>query len=336
MQSLDSRLADLFNEDGATTDVKRLAREASDSDSESDTDLIKRANRLLDMKTDDVLPGLGDLDQVENSNKKEDTKDTGVKKEENEVKVETDVSAKQPFSEPSVAPIQMSSANQSIPVIGGLARLSQPITDGSSTPTLDEAPYSPPPKTYMPTSLPGGLPVPTYGGDALSFLTKIMGNPVKPDTSLTQNPPATSAVTQPSVSANPVYGSWPVPPPTWPPANPLPAPTTISSPIWTSTSPLPTLPPPPTFTWPTSSDQALPSPWQGLSSTVSNQPASIPNPPASSVTTQATNSNLPMMQPPNHALFQRPPLPAFSDTPVATAPPPAKKGKWDVKDTDYR
>ena len=318
MQSLDSRLADLFNEDGTAAELKSQT-EASESDSDSDTDLIKRANRLLDLKTTNLLPGLGDLDQVSEpvTNEQKIASETLPQQTENKTEIVKDtihdtlVATTQDTTsalEKTLTPV----VNHAIPVIGGMSRVAAPLNDGSSTPTLDEKPYSPPsaPNPYIPPPLVAGMPSHApYGGDALSFLSKIMGNPAKADVVSTASTPTptTPAITQPSpVTANTLYGNWATPP-TWAPANSL-TPSTIASTsqysqhnLWSSPPPLPNLPPPPTFSWSGKPDPSLPPPWQNLASAMARPsqlsateaPTHTANLPTSAVTITNSGTSMP-------------------------------------------
>jgi len=294
MQSLDSRLADLFNEDGTAAEIKSQT-EASESDSDSDTDLITRANRVLDMKQNvNVLPGLGDLDQVTEPVDKEEkaTVEDPPQTSENKIDIAgdanrvTSISTTQEntssYTETTLTPV----LNQAIPVIGGISRVAVHMNDGSSTPTLDEKPYSPPAasKVYVPP--PPAAPV-AFSGDALSFLSKIMGNPAKPDVPSTESTHAPT-VTQPSpVTATTPYATWPRVPPTWPPTNPI-TPSTVAGNLWSSPPPLPTLPPPPVFSWSGHPDSSLPPPWRNLTSTV----ARLPRPTATEAPTQTVGASI--------------------------------------------
>ena len=353
MQSLDSRLADLFNEDGTATEIKSQT-EVSESDSDSDTDLIKRANRLLDMKQTNLLPGLGDLDKVAEPAQQEQMTLAAPIKTESVEKAEDgkinssifSVTAKSSSgaTEVTFTPV----VNQAIPVIGGISRVAAPINDGSSTPTLDEKPYSPPgaSKAYISSTSRGATVPVTYGRDALSFLSKIMGNPTKPDLRSTESTsvPTPTAVTQQSpITANTIYANWPTPPPTWPPTNTH-TNTTIASNLWSSPPPVPTLPPPPVFSWSSNHDQTIPPlPWQNLSSSAPRPaqtpatktlPANTVAPIAAVATVNSTGANVPAPQSLNSKSTVL--RSSFSDASIGAAPPPAKKNKWDVKDTDYR
>ena len=333
MQSLDSRLADLFNEDGTTTELKSQT-EASESDSDSDTDLIKRATRVLDMKQNNMLPGLGDLDKVSESTSQEQeaviksaTANAAIDVKVNvniNSEVKTVSSAKSNVlvaTEATFAPLANQAteatfaplANQAIPVIGGIARVA----------------------VYIPPPVAAPAPV-AYGGDALSFLSKIMGNAPKPNMVSTESTPVPSqpVVTQPSpITAN--Y-SWPTRPPVWPHTNPLSS-STVANSLWSSPPPLPTLPPPPVFSWAGKPDPGLPTQWQNVSSTIATPPQipSIDPPISSSSVPVATSTNSVVAQPPLKSIS---PSQAsnFGEPPATTAPPPSKRSKWDIKDTDYR
>ena len=352
LQSLDSRLADLFSEEGNQEANRQTADE---SDSESDTDLISRANRVLGTKEEDVLPGLGDLDQIKASS---DIIQGSITQSGSVISVEStgelranesDLNAAMSNanvtissrSEISTSLLSLfSTSNQSIPVIGGLSRPIPPMVDGSSTPTLDEEPYEPPSsKPFLPVSVdPPVAPTPTYNSDALSFLSKLMATSKTSDINKTDSnsvpTPPTNATLQPHVSTNTAYGTYATPPPVWPPANPPVIASTVSSQIWSSPPPLPSLPPPPVFSWPPNPDPTLPPPWSSIASSSSNlaqtdSDSRSLSSPVSTSTNAYSSSVEPAALRHNHEPSPHSRLPLPNE-------PPIKKGKWDVKDTDYR
>ena len=320
MQSLDSRLADLFNEEGAGKS------QAEESDSGSDSELIKRANRLLDMKSESILPGLGDLDEVENNNIADQSQ-----------AVEELPASQLDVAKPSTVTSAMTpSDNQSIPVIGGLSRIAVPMNDGASTPTLDEQPYNPPAYNVQPE-----ISTSSFGSDALSFLTKIMGNAAKPEANVAES--STLPAAQPSSHLFPTYA----PLPSWPPVNP-PAvasttpsgePSTGVSNVWSSTPAPSAMPPPPIFSWTPSADPSLPPPWPSPTLMRPSVQATVPpisTSPVASVNSTST-SFVGTPQPSYGAPPQSSSFGATLPTPASLAtipndlntPPAAKKSKWD-------
>ncbi|XP_076805371.1 uncharacterized protein LOC143449165 [Clavelina lepadiformis] len=279
-QSLESRLADIFN-DAVVAGADKVQSAASvESDSDSDTSkLIKRATASASEKNlgATFLPGLGNLDEIKPSDIKlsivNDTKPPSSKYQSASAGTNITTSSHNNSQPPTTVNQASSSAtNQSIPVIGGLTRVSGPPLDGSSTPTLDENPYTSTTQ-YNINSHSGIISPPRFSGDALTFLTRFMGQATKTELNSSE---AASVAVLPSnptpSSADGHYHSWPPTTqstndisPTWMPAWPRQAPLPQSWPQ-PGLPPLPPAsftsvalpPPPPVFSWPSAGVPSLP------------------------------------------------------------------------------
>nr|CAB3265744.1 regulation of nuclear pre-mRNA domain-containing protein 2-like [Phallusia mammillata] len=161
-QSLDSRLADLFNNATPGETDKPI------SDSESDVGEIPKdpeTKPQIPQTSTSLLPGLGGLTEITSSI-------PGLNATPSEtVSIIAPINTTQSTVE--------GNSSHAIPVIGGSLRaLTSTTQDGSSTPTLDETPYTAQSNLSASsnfTGMPAFLSPPRFsGGDPLSFLSKFM------------------------------------------------------------------------------------------------------------------------------------------------------------------
>jgi len=320
-QSLDSRLADIFN-DATPGDAEK-----GDSDTESDTAEQSRDVRNASPAVEEpasqteTLPGLGGLDEIQKNipglsevSPPQDFYGTSTASSERHAE-----SGKGGIALTRSGSASETSNSHAIPVIGGSLRAPSASMEGPGTPTLDEEPYSRKPDdttgTAYPATATSFLSPPRFSGDALSFLTKFMGQATK--TELTTMKPATASLCS-AVARDKDCPAWPqteapTTTPKWP-ASATASDTSSSSVSQVWQLPAPALPP---------------LPWSLLNasgrSTVSLSQQPFP------LGTKGTHDKEPVIEPDSSKLTLR----------IPVEPPVAKKAKWESedisrKDTDYR